>query len=215
LSVTARALLPELIMLYNGDNNGSLYLSVRDATNRLGLSDNRAVMNAFDELQQMGFIECTVPAHFAVKAADHSRARCWRLTFEAGPGRKAPSPAIYETLPNPKTKAYRRMEKGLKALKAYLKAKTSGRLPDVDSLTMSGFLPDPMEQAVQDSTTPNAQIGRKPPKLVDRDSRAHTATPEVLGTSVASWWQPDWSKAYAALAYSRALELQSIYDRAA
>lgn len=209
LSLTARALLTELIMLYNGENNGSLYLSVREATMRLGLADAKAAMNAFDELQEMGFIECTVPAHFSVKAADHSRARCWRLTFEAGPGRKPPSLAIYETLPEPKTKAYKRMERGQRALKTYLKAKTSGRLPDVESRTMSGFWPDAKELAVSDSTTLNDRIGRKPPKLVVRESRAHIATPEVPGSKLHSWWEPDWSKSFAAMAYSRAIELQA------
>lgn len=36
LSCAARALLVELVMLHNGENNGSLYLSVRDAAARLG-----------------------------------------------------------------------------------------------------------------------------------------------------------------------------------
>ena len=36
LSPNARSLLVELVMLYNGENNGSLYLSVRDAARAAG-----------------------------------------------------------------------------------------------------------------------------------------------------------------------------------
>lgn len=69
LSVAARALLVELTMLDNGDNNGSLYLSIRDAAGRLGMADLSAVRSAFDELQELGFAEMTEDASFHVKAA--------------------------------------------------------------------------------------------------------------------------------------------------
>jgi len=50
LTPNARSLLIELNMLYNGENNGSLYLGVQDAAYRMGLSDHHAASRAFDEL---------------------------------------------------------------------------------------------------------------------------------------------------------------------
>lgn len=137
LSLTARSLLVDLTMLDNGSNNGSLYLSVRDAAGRLGLSDLAAVRSAFDELIALGFIEVTEDSSFHVKASERSRARCFRLTWLAGPGRKGPSMAFLERQPQPGTKAHRRMERGMRALKAYRKKRDSGRLPVLDSDTLS------------------------------------------------------------------------------
>ena len=42
LSIGARALMIELKALYNGNNNGMLFLSVREAAKRLGCSKNLA-----------------------------------------------------------------------------------------------------------------------------------------------------------------------------
>jgi len=136
LTPTARALLVELTMLENGANNGSLYLSIRDAADRIGIVDLTAARNAFDELQDLGFIAMTEEAHFHVKAAEKSRARCWRLTWLAGPGRKGPTMEYATCQPQPGTKPHKRMEKGMRALKRYGKARDSGRLPVVDSDTM-------------------------------------------------------------------------------
>ena len=105
------------------------------AEGRLGMADLSAVRCAFDELQELGFIEMTEDASFHVKAADKSRARCWRLTWLAGPGRKGPSMAFMERQPQPGTKAHKRMERGLGTLKAYRKDRDSGRLPVLDSDT--------------------------------------------------------------------------------
>lgn len=135
LSTAARALLVELTMLDNGENNGSLYLSIRDAAGRLGMADLSAVRSAFDELQELGFIEMTENAWFHVKAAEKSRARCWRLTWLTGPGRKGASMAFMDCQPKLGTKAHKRMERGTRALKAFRKARDSGRLPVLDSDT--------------------------------------------------------------------------------
>ncbi len=129
LTTTARALMIELAMLENGSNNGSLYLSIRDATARLGLSDNTAAQNAFNELQEMGFIEMTEAAHFHIKASEKSRARCWRLTWVPGPGRRGPSLEFKDREPPPQSKRRKGMERGLRARKAYRKRRDSGQFP--------------------------------------------------------------------------------------
>ena len=136
LTPTARALLVELTMLENGANNGSLYLSIRDAADRIGIADLTAARKAFDELQDLGLIAMTEEAHFHVKAAEKSRARCWRLAWLSGPGRKGPTMDYATRQPQPGTKAHKRMERGMRVLKGYRKARDSGRLPVLDSDTL-------------------------------------------------------------------------------
>lgn len=132
LSPQARSLLIELCMLYNGRNNGSLYLSVRDAADRMGVADLCAASKAFDQLIELGFIEMTKEAHFAVKTSHVSRARCWRLCWESGPDKRRPSDQYLTREPTPKTKARKRMDKGLRALKRYRQANSANRLPVLD-----------------------------------------------------------------------------------
>lgn len=119
----------------NGSNNGSLYLSVRDATDRIGLADHTATQRAFDELERMGFIECTSDAHFSVKASEKSRARTWRLTHLPGPGRRGPSNEFRDRQPDSGSREFKRMERGLGAIKRYKRAVSYGRYPMLDSDT--------------------------------------------------------------------------------
>jgi len=202
LSPNARSLLVELVMLYNGENNGSLYLSVRHAAHRMGVADLTATSRAFDSLIAHGFIEVTQDAHFRVKAAEASRARCWRLTWLAGPGRKGPSWTFLE--PEPGTPSHKRMERGLRALKAFRKDRDLGRLPVLDSGAMPSFKPIERAQAVQDSYTPKQGNGRILPRCRIPDSATHIATPVGGGTSGCSfgWWQPDWTPSITRLAFA-------------
>ena len=55
LGLPARCLLVELYDLYNGENNGHVFLSVRSAATRLGISKNTAHA-AFKQLESRGFI---------------------------------------------------------------------------------------------------------------------------------------------------------------
>lgn len=141
LNPNCRALLIELSMLYNGTNNGSLYLSVRDATHRIGLADTNAASRAFDDLRKLGFIEVARMAHFRIKASEGSRARCWRLTWQPRPGRRAPSWDFMEREPEPKTRSRKSMERGLRVLKAYRKARDENSFPVRDSDICSPFAP--------------------------------------------------------------------------
>jgi len=175
LSPNARSLLVELIMLYNGENNGSLYLGVRDAAHRMGISDLTAATCALNDLQDLGFIEMTQESYFEVKASNKSRARCWRLTWLSGPGRKLPSWDFLERESEPGTRARKRMERGLKALKAHRRARDQNKLPVLESDTLATFQPQLPSEPVLDSNTQSAEIGCFQPKSIVGDSNTHVA----------------------------------------
>lgn len=204
LSPNGRSLLVELVMLYNGENNGSLYLSVRDGAHRMGVADLTAASRAFDDLVALGFLELAQDAHFRVKASETSRARCWRLTWLAGPGRKAPSWEFLEREPDPQTLARKRMERGQRALKAYRKARDGNRLPVLESDTLAHFEPDLAPGTVLDSDTANMRNGGFQPKFCIRDSATHIATTMGSGEryKLIGWWQPDFTPQLAALTFA-------------
>jgi hypothetical protein len=207
LSPNARSLLVELAMLYNGDNNGSLYLGVRDAAHRLGVADLTAASRAFDDLKALGFVQMTKDSHFSVKAADAARARCWRLTWHPGPGRKIATWDFMEREPEPKTTARKRMERGQKALKVYRKARSSNKFPVLDCGTTAPFGAELAADPVAKSDTPNQVNGRNPPSSRIPKSDTHLAIPEGRERNRATidWWQPDWSMPLARLAYAHSL----------
>jgi hypothetical protein len=182
LSPNARSLLIELIMMHNGENNGSLYLSVRDAAARMGVADLTAARRAFDELQALGFIELTQNSFFEVKASNKSRARCWRLTWLPGPGRKHANWDFLDSEPDPQTTARRRMERGLRALKVYRRARDQNKLPVLDSNTLGQLEVDQMCKPVLDSDTPNRANGAFSGNPATRESNTHIATTIGGGT---------------------------------
>jgi hypothetical protein len=75
LSTQARAIYIEIMVLFNGGNNGRIALSTRDAAIRCNIKRNTA-MRAIDELTEKGFIECTRGSSFTAKRLS----REWRST---------------------------------------------------------------------------------------------------------------------------------------
>jgi hypothetical protein len=193
LSPNARALLVELAMMDNGKNNGvGLFLSVRDAADRMGVSDIKAARAAFAELEDMGFIEMTAQAHFAVKCGAGSRARFWRLTWQAMNGMKGPTHEYEERQPAPKTRAHKRMDKGLRALARWRKEQGEGKIAVVDSSThtlnrvadssTTTLRQPPLRQrSVVDSSTQKRESRGIPPNVVVGDSSSYTAIPASTG----------------------------------
>ena len=141
LDPVARALLIEITMLENGRNNGSLWLSIRDATDRLGMADARPTMRSFEALQDRGLIKMTKDAHFTVKASDTSRARCWRLTWLPYDG-KPPSNDWQKYVAPPKTNARKAADKGLRAMARFRKAVSENKMPVVDFTAMTPISPE-------------------------------------------------------------------------
>lgn len=86
LPCPARALLIELYGLYDGGNNGALFLSVRDAAERLAASKTTAA-RSFDQLCERGFIRPHVRGAFTRKLRHATQ---WVLT-EYGHGGQLPT----------------------------------------------------------------------------------------------------------------------------
>ena len=146
LTNNARSLLVELVMLFNNRNNGSLYLSVRDAAARIGVSDLGAVGRAFDDLCEAGFIECAKGSSFTSKAGEQSRARCWRLTMHPWPEssqstRRIPTNDWRDYAP-PSGRAAKRADKRLRSLASYKKRDAAGNFPVRDSRTVADETPE-------------------------------------------------------------------------
>lgn len=78
LSCYARALLIEFRMLYNGDNNGEIYMGVRQMMRALNVGQKAAV-KARDELVDRGFIRLTTEGSFKLKVRHATE---WAITNE-------------------------------------------------------------------------------------------------------------------------------------
>ena len=118
-----------------------------------------------------------------------------------------PTSEFLEREPAPQSAARKRMERGLKVLKVYRKAKETGRLPVLDSDTLPAIRPELAPVAVADSDTPNADNGRFSPKACVRDSAPHIAIPwgRESERGLFGWWQPDWTPQIANWAFAAML----------
>jgi hypothetical protein len=76
LKCEARALVVALYELYNGSNNGALFLSIREAARRINTSKSTAA-GAFRVLMDRGFIRPNVKGAFSMK---QRHATSWVLT---------------------------------------------------------------------------------------------------------------------------------------
>lgn len=191
LDLVARSLLAELLMIFNGSNNGSLHLSARDATARLGLSDFRPVQRAFSDLQDRKFVELTKASHFSVKAAEGSRARCWRISWLAWPecpsrDCRAPCWGFEQYAPEAGRDAAR-ADRRLRALAKHRKDIATGNLPVVESTTMEGEMPKNVAAPVVESTTlKSRKRGNQPfPRVVESPAHIDVTMPR----GVSAWWQ--------------------------
>lgn len=117
-----RALMIELQAMFNGANNGAIFLSVRDAADRLGFTDLEAASNAFTDLESVGLITVTVEGSFAMKSGEVSRARALRLNWIGEDGKCVAAeqlPPLDFTKLNDRQK--RRVAKRSRALERYMK----------------------------------------------------------------------------------------------
>lgn len=174
LSCASRTLLFDLQTMFNGTNNGAIFLSVRDATARLGLADFKAAQAAFAELQQLGWITETVSGCFAVKAGELSRARAWQLNWIGRDGRCVNPAALPPLDYGQLTKTQRRrVDRRQTVLSEYLKDYQRGRFAVEESITLSARMAAAAAGSVEESTTPNSQNGQKPPIRSVGESATH------------------------------------------
>jgi hypothetical protein len=174
LSCNSRSLFFELQAMFNGTNNGAVFLSVRDATARLGLSDLKAAQTAFEELRQFGWITETVAGCFGVKAGEISRARAWQLNWIGRDG-KSTGPDVLPSLDYSilSTAQKRRVERRQTVLSRYLKDYQRGHFAVVESTTLGLRIAAAEALHVEQSTTPKCQNGEKPPICSVRGSTTH------------------------------------------
>jgi hypothetical protein len=201
LSPNARALLVEFTRMDNGSNNGALWLSVRDAAALMGVVNTKTASAAISELQDMGWIAMTKDAHFRVKAADTSRARCWRLTWLPLPKRQGPTNDYQECQPSTKLAA-RRMDRGLRALKSFKQQAAQNQNAVGELHTLPPFEVQNAVQTVGELHTAKSTTDGFPTKLIVCNLPTHTAAP-LGGEQTAGflgWWQHDQIGQLAAMA---------------
>jgi hypothetical protein len=185
LTPNARALLLEILSMHNGENNGSLWLSVIDAAHRMGMASKDSARAAFAELVGVGFLRMTKEAHWSVKASETSRARCWRVTFLHAAGTGVTDE--WRTFV-PATKAVqKRMERGLRVRNAYYKAKAQEKLPVLDSGTIKAAALRFETLPVPESGTAKPRNDAKPPKSVGPESGPYVAMTMGFGGDVLCW----------------------------
>lgn len=188
LSPNSRSLLFEIIKRFNGSNNGSLWLSVRDAAALMGVADHKSATAAFGELQTMGFIKMTADAHFSVKTSETSRARCWRLTWQAVSSVSRGPTHEYRSCEPVTEKAKRRASDGLAAISRWRREVKQNRFPVVDSSTMKASMDGFQVIAVVDSSTVNPANDAFPSPPVVVDSSTHIST---RSWDRSFWWKSD------------------------
>ena len=194
LSPTARALLIELTAMYTGPLlNGRLFLSVRDAAGRLGLSCLRAASNAIDELVVFGFMTETVKGHFS-PVGGHSKARAFRINWKDDRG----SPTSADPLPDLDfqqltTRQKRRVETRSKALAAHAK----GNFPVEVSSTVGAIRAAMVAEVVEASSTVEVGNRENPPICSDEDSSTHIYYQGGLGSAMPRQLPPNLKTAFA------------------
>jgi hypothetical protein len=81
-----RSLLLAVLRRYNGSNNGSIALGVREAAAECSVRDKDTISAYFFELERKGFIIATRRGAFNLKDPPRNRATEWRLTWLDAPG---------------------------------------------------------------------------------------------------------------------------------
>jgi hypothetical protein len=178
----------ELQAIFNGTNNGTIFLSCKDAADRLGLSDLKAIRAAFDELRDLGFITETIGASFAIKAGRISKARAWNLNwivrgYCAGPDCLPPLDFTRLTATQK-----RRVERRSRVLSRYLGEYQSGKFAVEESTTLEARRAFAGQSIVEDSATTISRKAGNPPIGSVEDSTHYIKYHGGVGIG---WWATD------------------------
>jgi hypothetical protein len=177
-SGASRALVVELQSMFNGKNNGELFLSVRDAADRLGFTDLEAAQNAINELEALALVSVTIDGTFAMKAGETSKARAFRLNWIGTDGKcVAPEklPPLDFSALTPRQK--KRIASRGGALDRYLKEQQKRKIAVRETRTlMADSVRETRTEAastVRETRTLNGENGQNPPSHSVRDSLTH------------------------------------------
>jgi hypothetical protein len=142
--------------MFNGTNNGAIFLSVRDATARLGFSDLKATQTAFGELIQIGWLTETVAGSFAMKVGEVSRARAWQLNWIGKDGRCVGPDGLPPLNHGKLTDVQkRRVSRRQRVLSTYLRNYQRGKFSVEESTTLTVRRAVADVSGVEESTTPH------------------------------------------------------------
>lgn len=192
LTPNARALLIELIYLYNGYNNGDLWLSVDDAAARMGRSDHHAASAAFDELIEVGLIAVVNLAYYCIKTGIGSRARTFRLTWLFDQKNQKPATNEWKSFdPERGSIAAKRTNRGLQALAKHRKQRSQNKMTVVESTTLEAYSCPVESILVVESTIENAKNGTKLLFSEMVESTTHiniTMATVVVPHPTCHWW---------------------------
>jgi hypothetical protein len=164
--------------MFNGANNGTLFLSVRDAADRLGFTDLEAAQNAMAELERMGLVTVTIDSSFAMKAGEASRARAYGLNWIGADGKCVGADALGPLDFSELTKRQKkRIAKRSEALGRYLKEQRQRKSAVRETRTlMADSVRETRTEAatsVRESRMPKIEKGEKPPTPHVRDTLTH------------------------------------------
>lgn len=192
LSGSAVKVLLALAALEKGDNNGEFFLSARKGAEITGLGKN-AVNRALHELQDKGFIYCSVRGAFSRKTP---HAACWGLTWQAGPKgseNRAPSHA-YESW-RPTEKRGPRMKDAAVPEKGTSGKETSLDCPQIRDGKVAKAAENRQRATVSKRGTHNSY--QAPVALRAAKQRTHDP--------LSAWWHPHPTRPLAHLAHATIL----------
>lgn len=173
MTVNEKALLWEFTSLHTGSNNGDLFMSVKDATHRIGLNDYAAEIKAFNGLIALGMVTVTAEASFSVKASEVSRARAFRLNWIDETGQPKAGEAFPLDLAAISPDRRRRVERRMRALKVFVRDREQGKFAVRDSLTMTARMEAAAGNLARESLTLKMENRENPPSDAVRESLTH------------------------------------------
>jgi hypothetical protein len=178
LSGAGRALVVELQSMFNGTNNGEIFLSVRDAADRLGFNDLEAAQNAIQEVEELGLVTITFEGSFAMKAGETSKARAFCLNWIGSDGKCVGADKLaaldFSTL---SARQKRRIARRSDVLARYLKEQQKKKIAVRETRTlMADSVRETRTEAansVRESRTLESGNGENPPDHAVRESLTH------------------------------------------
>lgn len=174
LKPASRALLIQFAARIWAENNGKVYISVRDAAAMMGALDHHAASNAIRELVDHGFICEISKGSFKPSASVNGdcRASIWRATWIPVAGKEPATMDFQKWRATPKSQAAKRVAAGREVL---LRWRISPATV-VDSDTVSETEHVKLPWTYEDSTTDNVKYPIVSMRGIDEDSTTHVVS---------------------------------------